>query len=78
MKKEYDFAKMQGKPNPYAKLLKKRVTINISTQIIDYFKTIEVSSGIPYQSLICSYLADCAKQKREITWASRSTKGVRC
>jgi len=22
--KEYDFAKMQGKPNPYAKLLKKR------------------------------------------------------
>jgi hypothetical protein len=24
MKKEYDFAKMQGKPNPYAKLLKKR------------------------------------------------------
>jgi len=22
MRKEYDFAKMQGKPNPYAKLLK--------------------------------------------------------
>ena len=32
MRKEYDFAKMQGKPNPYAKLLKKRLTINVSTQ----------------------------------------------
>jgi len=70
MRKEYDFAKMQGKPNPYAKLLKKRITINVSTQIIDYFKAIETSSGIPYQSLICSYLADCAIQKRKIAWAS--------
>jgi len=26
MRKEYDFAKMQGKPNLYAKLLKKRLT----------------------------------------------------
>jgi len=69
MRKEYDFAKMQGKPNPYAKLLKKRVTINISTQIMDYFKAIETSSGIPYQSLICSYLADCVTQKRKIAWA---------
>jgi len=69
MRKEYDFAKMQGKPNPYAKLLKKRLTINVSTQIIDYFKAIETSSGIPYQSLICSYLADCATQKRKIAWA---------
>jgi len=29
MRKEYDFSKMQGKPNPYAKLLKKRITINL-------------------------------------------------
>ena len=71
MRKEYDFAKMQGKPNPYAKLLKKRLTINVSAQIIDYFKAIETSSGIPYQSLICSYLADCAMQKRIITWAKQ-------
>jgi len=70
MRREYDFAKMQGKPNPYAKLLKKRVTINVSTQIIDYFKAIERNSGISYQSLICSYLADCAVQKRKITWAT--------
>jgi hypothetical protein len=48
MKKEYDFAKMQGKPNPYAKLLKKRVTINLNSQTIDYFKTIENSSGISW------------------------------
>ena len=68
MRKEYDFAKMQGKPNPYAKLLKKRVTINMSTQIIDYFKAIEGSSGIPYQNLMGSYLADCALQKRKISW----------
>ncbi|MCL2283968.1 MAG: hypothetical protein FWC26_11700 [Fibromonadales bacterium] len=70
MRKEYDFSKMKGKPNPYAKLLKKRVTINVSTQTIGYFKTIEESSGIPYQALIGSYLTDCATQKRKITWAA--------
>jgi len=30
MKKEYDFAKMQGKSNPYAKLLKKRIKRKIT------------------------------------------------
>jgi predicted DNA binding CopG/RHH family protein len=68
MRKEYDFSKMQGKPNPYAKLLKKRITINVSNQIIDYFKTIETSSGIPYQNLIGSYLAECAMLKKKISW----------
>ncbi len=38
MRKEYDFEKMKGKKNPYAKHLKKQVTIRMGVDIIDYFK----------------------------------------
>ena len=36
MKKEYDFS--NAKKNPYAKKMKKQITINIDIDIIDYFK----------------------------------------
>ena len=35
MRKEYDFSK--STKNPYAKLLKKQITIRIESEIIDYF-----------------------------------------
>ena len=35
MRKEYDFSK--GIKNPYAKRLKKQVTINIDSSTIDFF-----------------------------------------
>jgi len=38
MRKEYDFDKMKGRRNPYAKHLKKQVTIRIGVDVIDYFK----------------------------------------
>jgi hypothetical protein len=37
MKKEYDFEKMKEIKNPYL-LLKKAFGINLSSQVIDYFK----------------------------------------
>ena len=64
MRKEYDFSK--GKKNPYAKKLKQQVTINLNTETVDYFKALSSTSGIPYQSLINLYLADCATQKKEL------------
>ena len=70
MREEYDIDKLNPRPNPYAKELKKQVTIKIAPYIIDYFKGETVETGIPYQTLINLYLADCvrAKRKLEIAW----------
>ena len=64
MKKEYDFT--NGKKNPYVKMLKRQITINLDEEIIEYFKSLSTKSGIPYQSLINLYLLDCVKNKKEI------------
>ena len=72
MKKEYDFSKMQSRKNPYAKKLKKQVTIRMGVDIIDYFKKLANETGIPYQSLINLYLRECVQSRRKpsIKWAS--------
>ncbi len=64
MREEYDFSK--SKPNPYAKKLKKQVTINIDADSIDYFKAQSKSTGVPYQTLINLYLSDCVANKRQL------------
>ena len=72
MRKEYDFEKMKGKKNPYAKHLKKQVTIRIGVDVIDYFKKQAEETGIPYQNLINLYLRDCVQAERKISikWVS--------
>ena len=64
MKEEYDFK--NARKNPYAKKLKKQITINIDSEIIDYFKEQAKASGIPYQTLINLYLADCAEHHKKL------------
>lgn len=64
MRKEYDFS--TAKKNPYAKRLKKQITINIDSDTIDFFKGQSESSGIPYQTLINLYLSDCADKKKQL------------
>ena len=64
MKKEYDFSK--AVKNPYAKELKKQITININNDVLDYFKNMAVETGIPYQNLINLFLIDCVKNKKKI------------
>ena len=68
MRKEYDFSK--AKKNPFAKRLKKQITIRIDEPTIHYFKDLAGELGIPYQSLINLYLRDCASEKRKLnlTW----------
>lgn len=66
MLEEYDIDNLNPRPNPYAKELKKQVTIKISTSVIDYFKEQASKVGIPYQTLINLYLSDCAKEKKEL------------
>ncbi len=67
MMNEYDFSK--SRPNPYVKKLKKQITINLDNDTIDYFKGLSQNTGIPYQTLINLFLADCAKNKKQPTVA---------
>jgi predicted DNA binding CopG/RHH family protein len=66
MKKEYDLSKMEKKKNPYAKHLKKQITIRLGIETIEYFKGLSEETGIPYQNLIDSYLSDCAEHQRKL------------
>jgi predicted DNA binding CopG/RHH family protein len=66
MRKEYDFSK--AKRNPYAKRLKKQVTIRLDEITIQYFKDLSEESGIPYQTLINMYLRDCAASGRRLSF----------
>ncbi len=72
MKKEYDLEKMEWRRNPYAKQLKKQITIRMGVDILDYFKSLAEETGIPYQNLINSYLRDCVVQNKKpsMKWAS--------
>jgi len=72
VKKEYDFSKLKGRRNPYAKRLKKQVTIRLGVDIIDYFKQMAEETGIPYQNLINLYLRDCVQSRRKVSieWTS--------
>ncbi len=70
MQDEYDLSKMKSRPNPYAKRLKKQVTLRMNETVIEYFKDMAEETGIPYQSLINFYLMDCvvSKRKLQMTW----------
>ncbi|GAW96178.1 MULTISPECIES: BrnA antitoxin family protein [Colwellia] len=64
MREQYDFSK--SIPNPYAKKLKKQITIRLDEDVIDYFKVLSDKNGIPYQNLINLYLKDCATEHKEL------------
>lgn len=68
MNQEYDFS--NARKNPYASHIKRQITINLDVETIEYFKDKAALSGIPYQTLINLYLADCVRNKRElhVTW----------
>ncbi len=70
MRKEYDFS--NSIRNPYAKHLKKQVTLRLNTDAVTYFKALARETGIPYQNLINFYLTECAHsgKKLALKWAS--------
>ena len=70
MREEYDFS--ESIKNPYAKKLKKAISIRLDQDTIDYFKSLSEDSGIPYQNLINLYLRDCATRQKKLNlkWAS--------
>ncbi len=57
MRASYDFSK--ARRNPYAKRLKKQVTIRLDAPTLDYFRDLSEEIGVPYQTLINLYLREC-------------------
>lgn len=68
MREEYDFS--EGFKKLCGKTSKTAVTIRLDQSTVDYFKTLSAQVNLPYQTLINSYLADCAAKqiKPSITW----------
>lgn len=64
MRDNYDFS--GSVENPYAKKLKKQVTIRLDEDTVEYFKKLAEEKDLPYQSLINLYLRDCAQSHKEL------------
>ena len=75
MRKEYDFSK--ARPNPYAKRLKRSVTIRLDESTIAYFRRLSEETEIPYQTLINLYLRDCAAHERKLAMRWRPARSKR-
>ena len=72
MRKNYEFSK--ARRNPYARRLKRQVTIRLDDSTIGYFKELATELGVPYQTLINLYLGDCAASRRRLNmkWSAGS------
>ena len=64
MRKHYDFS--QAKPNPYAKRLKREVTVRLDEGRVEYFESIAAETGIPTRTLINLYLRECAASRKRL------------
>ncbi|MFC2075036.1 BrnA antitoxin family protein [Bdellovibrionota bacterium] len=76
MKKEYDFSKLKKAEPKYLKHLKEAVTIRLDPNVITYFKSLALKTGIPYQSLINYILKEYATHELEPSsnWPSTAKK----
>ena len=64
MKSNYDFSK--GVKNPYAKRLKRQLTLKLDEETISYFRKMADDLSIPYQTLINMYLRECADSGKRL------------
>lgn len=64
MRKHYDFS--QAKPNPYAKRLKREVTVRLDEGTVEYFEAIAAETGIPARTLINLYLRECVASRKRL------------
>jgi predicted DNA binding CopG/RHH family protein len=76
MRTEYDLSK--SRKNPYAKQLKRQITIRLDVSSVEYFKELAAELGMPYQNLINLFLRDCAAKKSRpvLAWGGPAA-GVR-
>jgi uncharacterized protein (DUF4415 family) len=67
MRKNYDFS--AAVRNPYAKRLKRQLTIRLDEETISYFQGLSREMSLPYQTLMNMYLRDCAETRKRPHWA---------
>ncbi len=67
MREEYDFS--EGRPNPYVGKTRRRVTMNLDGENIDYFKAEAARTGVPYQVIINMYLTECREKGRHLAFS---------
>ena len=74
MRKNYDFSKAQR--NPYARRLKRQVTIRLDHDTVEYFQRLAEETGIAYQTLINLYLRECVSSGKKLsnTWVTAQVK----
>ena len=72
MRKHYEFSK--ARPNPYARLLKKQITLRLDEPTVEYFKGLAQETAIPYQTLINLYLRECAASRKQLHLAWQPAK----
>jgi predicted DNA binding CopG/RHH family protein len=65
MKQKYNFSKLRELKNRYPRK-KKAVGINLSPEVVDYFKGLAEETGVAYQKLIDLYLLDCARKGKKL------------
>ena len=70
MRKKYDFS--TAVKNPYAKRLKKQLTIRLDEETISHFQRLSREMALPYQTLMNMYLRDCAETRKRPHWAVSS------
>jgi predicted DNA binding CopG/RHH family protein len=46
---------------------KRHLGINVSPEVMDFFKGLAEETGLPYQKLIDLYLLDCARKRKKLT-----------
>ena len=73
MRKRYDFS--SARPNPYARMLKRQVTLRLDEPTIVYFKALAQETAIAYQTLINLYLRECAATRKQLHLAWQPGKG---
>jgi predicted DNA binding CopG/RHH family protein len=71
MRKEYDFSR--ARRNPYARQIKRQVTIRLDQVTVAYFKQLATEAGMPYQTLINLYLRDCAASGRRLAMSWKAS-----
>lgn len=67
MPAEVDFS--QSVPNPYVGKVRRRITINLDSETVDYFKAESARTGVPYQTIINLYLTECREQDKHLAFA---------
>ena len=61
---EYDFT--DSVQNPYVGKARRRVTINLDGETVDYFKEEARRTGVPYQNIINLLLSQCVREGKHL------------